>query len=92
MRQRLAELLDILMGFRKMIAFFLVVMIAIVFRVINLIDGPGFVDLAKNVTLAFFAGNSVEHFTAMAKNYWDNKSNMAGVAPKTPDTPPQDNP
>jgi hypothetical protein len=85
MRQRLAELIDILYGFRKIIAFLLLFVISIVFRLTQNIDGGQFVDLMKNVSLAFFAANGIEHFTTMAKDFIASKA-----APKPTDAPPQE--
>ena len=87
MRQKLAELIDIIYGFRKFIAFLLLFVVSIIFRLDSLIDGGQFVDLMKNVALAFFAANGIEHFTEAAKGYFASK--VSGNAP-TP--PPQDNP
>jgi hypothetical protein len=76
-RQKLAELIDIIYGFRKFIAFLLLFVIAIIFRVKSLIDGGQFVDLMKNVALAFFAANGIEHFTEAAKGYFQSKTSPA---------------
>ncbi len=92
MRQRLAELIDIIYGFRKFIAFLLLFMTGIVFRLCSLIDGGQFVDLMKTVALAFFAANGVEHFTEACKGYFATKA-PAALANLVPhDKPPQDNP
>ncbi len=85
MRQKLAELIDLIYGFRKFIAFLMLFIIAIVFRFINFVDGAQFVDLMKNVSLAFFAANGIEHFTTMAKDYMASKA-----PPKPQDEPPKD--
>jgi hypothetical protein len=69
MREKLAEFLDALMGFRKFIAFLLILAIGIVFRIINLVNGSEFVDLEKAVGVSFMATNSVEHFTTMVRDY-----------------------
>ena len=84
MRQKLAELIDVIYGFRKFIAFLLLFVIAIIFRIQSLIDGGQFVDLMKNVALAFFAANGIEHFTEAAKGYFQSK--IAGA------TAPSDEP
>lgn len=83
MRQKLAELIDIIYGFRKFIAFLLLFIVSILFKLYSQIDGGQFVDLMKNVSLAFFAANGIEHFTDMAKTYMNSK---------TPAAAPQDNP
>ena len=85
MRQKLAELIDIIYGFRKFIAFLLLFLVAIIFRIRVLIDGGQFVDLMKNVALAFFAANGIEHFIEAAKGYFQSK--MPGAtAPATDDS------
>ena len=92
MRQRLAELIDIIYGFRKFIAFLLLFVTAIAFRLGSEIDGGQFVDLMKNVALAFFAANGIEHFTEAAKGYFASKTPgpITNLIPH--DAPPQDNP
>ena len=77
MKQKLAEFLDAIMGFRKFIAFLLILLISIIFRSISLVDGAQFVDLMKSVTVAFLATNSVEHFTSMVKDYIVDKAKGA---------------
>lgn len=89
MRQKLAELIDIIYGFRKFIAFLLLFVISIVFRVQDLINGQQFVDLMKDVALAFFAANGIEHFTDMAKGYLNNK---LGSVTGQQQQPPKDTP
>lgn len=82
MRQKLAEFLDAIMGFRKFIAFLLLLAISIMFRSVNFINGSEFVDLMKNIGIAFFATNGVEHFTSMAKDYIASKvAERAAPAP-----------
>lgn len=85
MRQRLAELIDIIYGFRKFIAFLLLFLVGVIFRLTQNIDGGQFVDLMKNVALAFFAANGIEHFTEAAKGYFASKT-----APAVTDAPPKD--
>lgn len=86
MKQKLAEFIDVLMGFRKFIALMLVLLISVVFRAKGLIDGQNFTDLIKNCFISFTAANGVEHFTSMAKEYIANKT-----APKDTDTAPDTN-
>ena len=85
MRQRLAELIDILYGFKKFIAFLLLFVTAIIFRLYSYVDGGQFVDLMKNVALAFFAANGVEHFTEAARSYFTGKA--AGTLAPAPNAP-----
>jgi hypothetical protein len=48
---------EALYGFRKVTIMALILMVAIVFRVQNYIDGNGFVELIKVTATAFFASN-----------------------------------
>ena len=75
MKQSIQNLIDILYGFRKILAFFSLFIVAVIFRVEKLLDGGQFIDLMKAVTVSFFAGNSVEHFTSMVKDYIGSKDN-----------------
>ncbi len=68
MKEKLAEFLNVFFGLRKVIAFFILFAVSIVFRVKGLVSGAEFVDLMKNVTLAFFAANGVEHIVAAVKD------------------------
>lgn len=77
MQEKLEEFLDFLYGFRKLIAFLLLFIVSIVFRLKALIDGGQFVDLMKNVSLAFFAANGVEHFTGMVRDHLSTKLAMS---------------
>ena len=87
MRQKLAELIDIIYGFRKFIAFLLLFGIAILFRFKDLVDGAQWVDLMKAVSYAFFAANGIEHFTEAAKSYYNSQS--PGSVPLTQSMPPR---
>lgn len=79
MRQRLSELVDIIYGFRKFIAFLLLFVTAIIFRLQSYVDGGQFVDLMKNVALAFFAANGIEHFTEAAKSYFQSNTPTSSI-------------
>ena len=87
MRKKLRELFDLLFGFRKFIAFMLLLALAIVFRILSYINGSELVDLMKNVGVAFMATNSFEHMTSVAKDYIASKS---PVKKQISDEPPQE--
>lgn len=88
MRQRLAELIDIIYGFRKFIAFLLLFIIAILFRIKDLVNGAQWVDLMKAVSYAFFAANGIEHFTEMAKSYYSTQApTTSSPVPLRPSAP-----
>jgi len=74
MRQRLVEFFDLLMGFRKLICFLLVLGVAVIFRIMGFISGDNFTDLIKNTFISFVAANGVEHFTTMAKDFIASKA------------------
>ncbi|HXN74906.1 MAG TPA: hypothetical protein VN855_00255 [Candidatus Acidoferrum sp.] len=73
MREKISELIDVLMGFRKFIAWSLLLLVGIVFRIKGLVDGGQFVDMMKTVTISFFGANSVEHFSSMVKAHLEAK-------------------
>lgn len=81
MNQKLSDfvddLLDVLMGFRKFIAFLCVFAVGVIFRIKGLIDGSQMVDLLKNTFLGFVAANGVEHFTSMVKDQIASKTQGA---------------
>jgi hypothetical protein len=65
----------------------LLFLVGIIFRIKVLIDGGQFVDLMKNVALAFFAANGIEHFTEAAKGYFQSKvSGSSSTPPSTEDS------
>lgn len=74
MRQKLAELFDLLYGFRKFIAWSVLFLVAIILRIQGFVDGSQFVDLIKATFLGFVAGNSTEHFMNTAKEYIASKA------------------
>lgn len=82
MKQKIAEWINIIFGFRKFIAWFGLFLVGIIFRVNNLIDGPAFVDLMKSTFMGFVAANGVEHIMTTVKGVMDsrNASTSAAVA------------
>lgn len=77
MRQKLQELIDVIFGMRKFIAWVALFLVGIVFRLTGYVDGAQFVDLIKSTFLAFAAANGVEHLMGVAKEYVNVKSNAA---------------
>lgn len=73
MGQKLAEFLNVLFGFRKLIIMTLLFSVGIVFRLMNLVNGAEFVDLLKSTSVAFFAANGLEHLTTTVKEYINSK-------------------
>lgn len=73
MRQKLAELINVIFGFRKFILMMALFAIGIIFRLKGYVDGGQFVDLLKNTSISFFAANGLEHITTTVKQYIDSK-------------------
>lgn len=69
MTQKLADFIGALLGLRKTIVMFSLLIIGIAFRISNLINGAQLVDLLKATTIAFFAANSVERVGETVKTY-----------------------
>ena len=76
MRERFQEIIDLTYGFRKLLAFAGVFLLAVIFRLAGLIDGSQVVDLLKNCFVAFCASNSIEHFTLTAQSYFKSNSKI----------------
>lgn len=79
MRQKLAEFFNLVFGFRKFLAWLALFLVAIVFRLENLVDGSQFTDLMKGTFLAFVGANGVEHIVSVAKDYVNNKGQTVPV-------------
>ena len=48
-------------GLRKWSVMVIVIAVAVVFRVMNYVNGVEFVDLIKGIAVAFMASNAIEH-------------------------------
>jgi hypothetical protein len=72
--QKLSEFFDLLMGFRKLIVFILLLVISATFLLSHNIDGGQWTDLMKAVAVSFFGSNSIEHFTSMVQDHLASKS------------------
>lgn len=73
MKQKIADLINVLFGLRKLLAWLALFLVAIVFRLASYIDGSQFVDLMKSTFLGFVAGNSTEHLMTTIKEYVNAK-------------------
>jgi hypothetical protein len=80
MRQKIAELINIIFGFRKFILMMVLYIVGIVFRIEGLISGDNMVDLFKSTTIAFMGANGVEHLVETVKSYMDSKNQTAAPA------------
>jgi hypothetical protein len=67
------EDIGILYGFRKTLLIMILYVVGVVFRCLGLIDGGQMVDLFKSITVAFMAGNGLEHMTSTVKTYFNNQ-------------------
>lgn len=81
MRQKIAELINIIFGFRKFLLMLLLYIVGIVFRLNNLVTGAEMVDLFKTTTIAFMGANGVEHLVTAVKDYMGNKVQADNVVP-----------
>lgn len=94
MRQIIADWLNVLMGFRKFIAFVLVFIMAITLRVMGYINGDNLTSMVNITFGAFATGNAIEYFTAAAKSFVSdrNASKAIGIVEQgLKDAPPEDN-
>jgi hypothetical protein len=80
MKQKIAEWINIIFGFRKFIAWLALFLVGIVFRVKGLIAGAEFVDLIKGTFMGFVAANGVEHIMTNIKGIMDNKNAAQSAA------------
>lgn len=74
MKRKIAELLNVVFGFRKFLLMLIVVLIGIIFRIQSLIDGAQLVDLLKATVIGFFSANGIEHIMAVVKGGMDAKA------------------
>jgi len=93
MKQRLADFLNALMGFRKFIAWLAVFMVSIILLLKGYMNGSEWTDLMKTAFTAFVAGNGVEYIATTVKDHLSNiRARIDQGAPSTPPPVPQDNP
>lgn len=64
---KLKTFLNSLIGFRKLLVMLIIIMVGVIFRVEDMINGKELVDLMKGTGVAFFTGNLVEHITDTIK-------------------------
>jgi hypothetical protein len=69
MRQKLADFIAIFLGLRKTLIMLSLLVVGIIFRIEELINGEQLVTLLQGTTIAFFAANSVEHVGEVVKHY-----------------------
>ena len=74
MKQDEEGFFDFLLGYRKTLAWFSLLGVAIAFRLHAYIDGSQFVDLAKGTFLGFITGNLGEHLGNLGQAYFKTKT------------------
>jgi hypothetical protein len=74
MKQKIAELINIIFGFRKFLLMLMLYLVGIIFRCKDLVSGAEMVDLFKTTTIAFMGANGVEHLVTTVKDYMGSKS------------------
>jgi hypothetical protein len=88
MKQKIAELINVIFGFRKFLLMLVIVIIGVVFRLKGLVDGAELVDLLKTTTLGFFGANGIEHVVNCIKDNNATKIALQGGAPAEDDVIP----
>jgi hypothetical protein len=91
MKEKMAEFLNALMGFRKFIAWTAVLLASIIFLIKGYINGSEWTDLMKTAFTAFVAGNGLEYVATTVKDHLANVRTIITQG-KTQDAPPQDSP
>jgi hypothetical protein len=74
MKQKIAELINIIFGFRKFLILLVLYTIAIIFRLKGLINGDEMVRLIEPTTIAFIGANGVEHIVGAVKDHYAAKN------------------
>jgi len=69
MKEKVAEFLLTIQGFRKFLMCLFVILIATIFRVKSLVSGGEWSDLSKAVAIAFCGTNGLEGITAVVKEH-----------------------
>lgn len=65
----MAEFLVTIQGFRKFIICFMVLIVSIIFRVKNLVNGSEWAGITQNVSIGFFGTNSAESLFSIVKEH-----------------------
>ena len=94
MKQKMAEFINLMFGFRKTLLVLILYIVGIIFRLRGLIDGAQMVDLFKSITVGFFSANMGEHITSTIKEYVTSKNGHKEVdaEPEVTENGPAGNP
>ena len=90
MKEKLAEFLITIQGFRKLTVALLIIIVGIIFRTKGLLNGGEFVDLTKSIGLGFLATNSFEGITAVVKDHLAARKAAGNLLVAPPDAPDSD--
>lgn len=85
MKKKFVEIFSLVFGFRKFLLMTFVVVIAMGFRILELINGAEMVDLIKNVAIAFMGANGIEHLVGAFNSYTSTRQRTR-VKDDPPDT------
>lgn len=61
--ERIKTVIAVLNGFRKFTVMLLLVLVGVTFRILDYLTGQEMVELLRYTTVAFMAGNGIEHMT-----------------------------
>jgi hypothetical protein len=71
------KILRIIIGLRKWTIMFIIIVVAIIFRIQDLLNGIEFVSLIKGVAIAFMSSNAIEHAKDMIIKKSSKKEDMS---------------
>jgi len=83
MTSALINFFSVLSGFRKFIIMVALLIVGIIFRITDLLNGTEFVNLLSGTVIAFFSANTMEHFTSIAKDWIASKTEAAPAKVET---------
>lgn len=69
MKQKIADLLNVIYGFRNVILWVALFLVSIIFRLKNYVDGGQWADLVKNTFLGLAAVHGTEHIISVVQSY-----------------------
>ena len=72
MINKIVDFFGVFIGFRKFSIMLIIFVVSVLLLLFKILDGAEWVDLLKPIAVAYFATNSIEHFTTMAKAWIQN--------------------
>lgn len=90
MKEKYAEFLEVLQGWRKFLMCFFILSVSIVFRLKSLVSGGEWSDLAKTTVVSFCAVNGLEGITTCVKEHLAARRAAGNVLTPTSDPAPED--